>query len=90
MDLMTILGVTVYFTVGWFLSQWLTKDDDKEEVSVFIFLFWPLLIVMLVGMLILAILMVIAVLVTKLMNPFSCERGESAKSNKGDKQDGAV
>ena len=80
MDLMTMLGVTVYFTVGWFLSEWLTKDDDREELAVFTFMFWPVYIVVLVGMLVLAILMIISVLVTKLMNPFG----------KGDKQDGTV
>lgn len=84
MDLMTMLGVTVYFTVGWFLSQWLTKEDDKEEVAVFIFMFWPVFILVLVGMFIIAILMVIAVLVTKLMNPFG------NRSNRGDNQNGSV
>ena len=84
MDLMTMLGVTVYFTIGWFLSEWLTKDEDREELAVFTFMFWPVYIVVLVGMLVLVILMVIAVLVTKLMNPFG------AKRNEGDNQDGAV
>lgn len=84
MDLMTMLGVTVYFTIGWFLSEWMTKDEDREEVAVFTFMFWPVYVLVLAVMFIIAILMVISVLVTKLMNPFG------AKSDKGDKQDGTV
>lgn len=84
MDLMTMLGVTVYFTIGWFLSEWLTKDEDRDEVAVFTFMFWPVYILVLAGMFVIAILMVIAVLVTKLMNPFGAKRDE------GDSQDGSV
>ena len=80
MDIMTVLYVVVYFTVGWFLADWMTKDEDREEVAVFTFMFWPVYILVLAGMFVIAILMVISVLVTKLMNPF----------NKGAKQDGTV
>lgn len=80
MDLMTVLYVVVYFTVGWFLAEWMTKDEDREELTVFTLMFWPVYILVLTGMVLIAVLMVISVLVTKLMNPFG----------KGDKSDGAV
>ena len=81
MDSLTLIGVSIYFIIGWFLSDILTKDDDKEEVVMFTLLFWPIYIVVLVFMFVLVILMVIAVFMTKLINGF---RG------KGDKPDGAV
>jgi hypothetical protein len=88
MDIMTGFYVVVYFTIGWFLADWIVDDEkNREELMMFIFLFWPLLIVMLVGMLVLALAMFIAALLSKLLSLLGLKL---ASSNKGDKQDGTI
>ena len=88
MDIMTVLGVVVYFTVGWLLADWIIDDEkNREELTMFIFLFWPLLIIMLVGMLVLALAMFIAALMSKLLSLLGLEL---ARSDKGGGSDGAV
>lgn len=80
MDSLTVICVAVYFLVGWFLADTMTKNDS-EEMATFLFMFWPVVVAFLLLMLILVILMVVAVLITKLIGIFD---------NKGDKPDGAV
>lgn len=78
MDIMTVLGVIVYFTIGWFLADWL-NTEDKDEVAVFIFVFWPLMIAFLGMIIVCGLAAIVATLISKLMN-----------IGKGDKPDGAV
>ena len=80
MNSLTVIGVAVYFLIGWFLSDFLTKNDS-EEMAMFLFMFWPVVIAFILIMIILAGLMLISVLITKLIGIFT---------NKGDKPDGAV
>lgn len=70
MDIMTVFYVVVYFTIGWFLSVWVVKgeEDKREELAVFLFLFWPLLIIMLGGMTVICVAMFVSVLISKLMD----------------------
>lgn len=70
MDIMTVFYVVVYFTIGWFLAVWVVKgeEDKREELAVFLFLFWPLLILMLGVMTFIGVTMVISVLISKLMD----------------------
>lgn len=80
MDSLTLIGFAVYFTIGWFLSEALNKND-REEVATFTMLFWPVYIIILVAVFVLVILMLIAVFATRLVNGFH---------DKGDRPDGAV
>ena len=80
MNSLTVICVAVYFLIGWFLADVLTKNES-EEMATFLFMFWPVVIAFLLIMFILLILMLISVLVTKLIGIFD---------KKGDKPDGAV
>lgn len=81
MEPLTLVITAIYFTIGWILSDVLTNDDNREEVAMFTFLFWPVYIVVVVFMLVITILMLLSVIMAKLVNGF---RG------KGDDVDGTV
>lgn len=86
MDIPVLIAVTIYFAIGWVLSGWLNVED-KDEVAVFIFVFWPLVILFLAVILVLAIAALVSVLISKLVYGFHAGVEES---DEGDGSHGAV
>lgn len=76
MEIGTLIGAVLYFTIGWILSDWL-NTEAKSELTMFIFLFWPLMVAMLALMLVLAVAMLIAVLLSKLVGLVHFKGGNS-------------
>lgn len=76
MDIGTLVGAVLYFTIGWILSNWL-NTDDKDEVAVFIFVFWPLMIAFLGMVIIIGLAAIVAVLLAKMFNLFMGRGGDS-------------
>lgn len=67
MNISTLVGAVLYFTIGWILSDWL-NTDDKDEVAMFIFLFWPLTIVFLGMVIVMGLAAIVATLLSKLFD----------------------
>lgn len=65
MNIGTLVGAVLYFTIGWILTDWL-NTNDKDEVALFIFLFWPLMIIFLGMVIVMGLAAIVAVLLAKL------------------------
>lgn len=82
MDMGTLIGAVIYFMIGWILSDCLNADD-KDEVAMFIFLFWPLMLIFLGMVIVMGLAAIVAALLSKLFGLICGRR------NGGD-SDGAV
>lgn len=65
MDISTLIGAVIYFMIGWILSDWL-NTEDKDEVAMFTFLFWPLMIMFLGMVIVMGLAAIVATLLSKL------------------------
>lgn len=65
MDLVSLLGVAVYFAIGWLLSDLLSKEDS-DTVKMFIFVAWPLMFALLAVAMLTVLVMGIIVFVVDL------------------------
>lgn len=71
MDIMSVFYVVVYFTIGWFMSDWIIEDEkNREELMMFIFLFWPLLIILLGLMAVICVGFLVSAFISKLLGSF--------------------
>ena len=76
MNIETLIGAVIYFMIGWILSDWL-NTEGKDEVAMFIFLFWPLMVVFLGMTIVMGLAAIVAVLLSKLFELFCGKRGDS-------------
>ena len=79
MNIATLVGAVLYFTIGCILSDWL-NTEDKYEVSMFIFLFWPLMIIFLGMIIVMGLAAIVATLLSKLFE-LLCGRHNGGDSN---------
>lgn len=76
MDIGSLIGAALYFTIGWILSDWL-NTEGKDEVATFIFLFWPLMIIFLGMVIVMGLAAIVAVLLSKLFGLLCGKRGNT-------------
>lgn len=75
MNLAVLPGVLVYFGVGWILSDLI--GDDRDELKIFVFIFWPLIIGLLLFYIIVMVTMLLVIVVMKIADQIAklMERG---------------
>lgn len=74
MDISTLIGAVIYFTIGWILSDWLNAEDNND-VAMFILLFWPLMIMFLGMVIVMGLAAIVATLLSKLIGFIGRRRG---------------